>query len=32
MNILKLPDYKNEKVLREKLLYAINSNSGFDLT
>jgi ubiquitin-protein ligase E3 C len=32
VNLLKLPRYKNEAVLREKLLQAINSNAGFDLS
>ena len=32
VNLLKLPRYKNPKVLREKLLQAINSNAGFDLS
>ncbi|KAH9920431.1 uncharacterized protein B0H18DRAFT_1191801 [Fomitopsis serialis] len=32
VNLLKLPRYQNEKVLREKLLQAINSNAGFDLS
>jgi ubiquitin-protein ligase E3 C len=32
VNLLKLPRYSNEKVLREKLLYAVNSGAGFDLS
>ncbi|CCM05435.1 uncharacterized protein FIBRA_07654 [Fibroporia radiculosa] len=32
VNLLKLPRYQNETVLREKLLQAINSNAGFDLS
>ncbi|TFY62017.1 hypothetical protein EVJ58_g4134, partial [Rhodofomes roseus] len=32
VNLLKLPRYQSEKVLREKLLQAINSNAGFDLS
>lgn len=32
VNLLKLPNYRNKKVLREKLLYAINAGSGFDLS
>ncbi|KAH9890126.1 HECT-domain-containing protein [Cubamyces lactineus] len=32
VNLLKLPRYKSPKVLREKLLQAINSNAGFDLS
>ena len=31
-NLLKLPNFKSRKVLREKLLYAIKSESGFDLS
>ena len=30
-NVLRLPGYSNAKIMKEKLLYAINSNSGFDL-
>lgn len=32
VNLLKLPRYRSEKVLREKLLYAVNSGAGFDLS
>jgi len=32
VNLLKLPRYKNEQVLREKLLQAIHSGAGFDLS
>jgi len=32
VNLLKLPRYKSEKVLREKLLQAITSGAGFDLS
>ncbi|KAE8147852.1 IQ and HECT domain protein [Aspergillus avenaceus] len=32
VNLLKLPRYTNAEVLREKLLYAINSGAGFDLS
>ncbi|KRX01861.1 HECT-domain-containing protein [Pseudocohnilembus persalinus] len=32
MNILKLPNYKNKQKLKEKLITAISSKSGFDLT
>jgi ubiquitin-protein ligase E3 C len=32
VNLLKLPVYKHEKALKEKLLYAINSSSGFELS
>jgi hypothetical protein len=31
-NILKLPTYSNEKVMKERLLYAIQSGAGFELT
>lgn len=31
-NILKLPTYSSEKVMRERLLYAIQSGAGFELT
>lgn len=30
-NVLELPDYRNEELLRIKLLMAINSKSGFEL-
>lgn len=32
INLLKLPRYTSEAVLRERLLYAINSGAGFDLS
>ena len=32
VNLLKLPDYQNKEIMREKLLYAINTESGFDLS
>lgn len=32
VNLLKLPDYRDKKLLREKLLYAISAHSGFDLS
>jgi ubiquitin-protein ligase E3 C len=32
VNLLKLPRYTNARTLREKLLYAINSGAGFDLS
>ncbi|KAF8428416.1 HECT-domain-containing protein [Boletus edulis BED1] len=32
VNLLKLPRYQSEKVLREKLLQAISSGAGFDLS
>lgn len=32
VNLLKLPDYRNKTILREKLLYAINSGARFDLS
>lgn len=31
-NLLKLPDYKDEHILRRKLLQAINSGAGFDMS
>ena len=31
-NLLKLPNFKSKKVLREKLLYAIRSGAGFELS
>lgn len=31
-NVLKLPTYSSEKVLRERLIYAIESGSGFELS
>lgn len=32
VNLLKLPDYQNKQIMKEKLLYAINTESGFDLS
>lgn len=32
VNLLKLPEYKDRETLRQKLLYAINSGAGFDLS
>jgi ubiquitin-protein ligase E3 C len=32
VNLLKLPRYTTEQTLRKKLLYAITSNAGFDLS
>jgi ubiquitin-protein ligase E3 C len=32
VNLLKLPRYKDARTLREKLLYSVNSNAGFDLS
>jgi ubiquitin-protein ligase E3 C len=32
LNLLKLPPYSHKSVMREKLLYAISSGSGFDLS
>ncbi|PKY04334.1 hypothetical protein P168DRAFT_269196 [Aspergillus campestris IBT 28561] len=32
VNLLKLPRYTNADTLREKLLYAVNSGAGFDLS
>jgi ubiquitin-protein ligase E3 C len=32
VNLLKLPRYKTEAIMRTKLLQAINANAGFDLS
>lgn len=32
VNLLKLPIYTDERILRAKLLQAINSGAGFDLS
>lgn len=32
VNLLKLPDYKDKELLRNKLLYSISSKAGFDLS
>jgi len=32
MNLLKLPDYPTCDILREKLLYAISANAGFEMS
>jgi ubiquitin-protein ligase E3 C len=32
MNLLKLPAYLSSKNLKDKLLYAINSGAGFELS
>jgi len=32
MNLLKLPEYTNIETLKEKVLYAIQSNAGFELS
>ena len=32
VNLLKLPIYKSKALLREKLMYAVNSGAGFDLS
>lgn len=32
VNLLKLPDYKDKQLIRDKLLYATQANSGFDLS
>ncbi|XP_034246430.1 ubiquitin-protein ligase E3C [Thrips palmi] len=32
MNLLKLPAFENENLLRERLLYALQSNAGFELS
>ncbi|KAL3926632.1 MAG: hypothetical protein SGARI_005543 [Bacillariaceae sp.] len=31
-NVLKLPTYSSEKVMKERLIYAIQSGAGFELT
>lgn len=31
-NLLKLPNYQKKSTLREKLRYAVNSNTGFELS
>lgn len=31
-NMLKLPNYRRASTLQEKLLYAISSNAGFELS
>lgn len=32
VNLLKLPRYSSKQILREKLIYAVNSGAGFDLS
>lgn len=32
LNLLKLPVYREEKVLRERLLYSVNAGAGFNLS
>ena len=32
MNLLKLPEFHDENVLRDKLLYALESGAGFELS
>ena len=32
MNLLKLPDFKDSVILKTKLLYAIESEAGFELS
>lgn len=32
MNLLKLPEYRSLKIVRQKLKYALQSNAGFDLS
>jgi ubiquitin-protein ligase E3 C len=32
MNLLKLPDFKDQWTLKTKLLYAIESEAGFELS
>lgn len=31
-NLLKLPNYQKKSILRDKLRYAISSNTGFELS
>ncbi len=31
-NLLKLPVYRNRRVLKEKLLYAVEAQAGFELS
>lgn len=31
-NLLKLPNYRRASTMRQKLLYAITANAGFDLS
>lgn len=31
-NLLKLPDYRNKEILKNKLMFAINADAGFDLS
>lgn len=30
-NLLRIPPYSSEKVLKEKIMYAIHSNAGFEM-
>jgi ubiquitin-protein ligase E3 C len=32
MNLLKLPEFAEEVILRDKLLYAIQAGAGFELS
>lgn len=32
MNLLKLPEFPTEIIMKEKLLYAINAGAGFELS
>ena len=32
MNLLKLPGFQDERILRDRLIYSIESGSGFDLS
>jgi ubiquitin-protein ligase E3 C len=32
INLLKLPRYTTKKTMKDKLLYAVNSGAGFDLS
>jgi len=32
MNLLKLPEFADDKIMAEKLIYAISSGAGFELS
>jgi len=32
MNLLKLPEFQDEKTLRQKLVYAVEAGAGFELS
>jgi len=32
MNLLKLPEYLDDSIMREKLLYVVESGAGFELS